>query len=96
MISGAGSGGGGAYDPDRHHRRTVRLRGYDYGQIGAYFVTICTEFRESRLGEIVDDAMRLNVRGRIVEAIWDGIPDHVPGVELDEFVVMPNHGTGLC
>ena len=55
-------------DPRRHHRRSIRLKGYDYAQAGAYFVTVVTQDRECLLGEIVDDAMRLNPFGEIVQA----------------------------
>jgi putative transposase len=48
------------FDPDQHHRRSIRLRGYDYMQVGAYFITICVQGRECLLGEIVDGVMRVN------------------------------------
>ncbi|MBC7260656.1 MAG: transposase, partial [Chloroflexi bacterium] len=79
------------YDPDRHHRRSIRLKGYDYSQCGAYFVTICTQDRACLFGEIVDGGMQLNEWGQIVESTWQDLPNHVPHVQLDEFVVMPNH-----
>ena len=70
-----------------HKRRSVRLRGYDYSQEGAYFVTICTH-RQALLFE--DDETRA-----VVEQCWLAIPDHFPCVELDEWVVMPNHLHGI-
>ncbi len=82
-------------NPDRHHRRSIRLKGYDYTQPGAYFVTICTEDRECLLGEIVDGEMQLNDAGWMVQTVWDQLPDHYPGVDIDEFVVMPNHVHGI-
>ena len=85
-----------------HHRRSSRLQGYDYSQAGAYFVTICTRDRECLLGEITVGAdsrvfpeMRLNDAGRAVQQCWIAIPDHFPHVELDVFVVMPNHVHGI-
>jgi len=57
-------------DSERHHRRSLRLEVYDYSQAGAYFVTLCTKGREGFFGEIVDEAMRLNPLGEIVEACW--------------------------
>jgi hypothetical protein len=54
------------YDPEKHHRRSIRLKEYDYAQPGAYFVTICTQNRECMYGEIVDGEMRLNDAGRMV------------------------------
>lgn len=79
------------YDPDRHHRRSIRLRGYDYTQAGAYFVTIVTQDRACLFGDIADGAMRLNDAGRMVQTIWDDIPMFYPGVDTGAFVVMPNH-----
>ena len=58
------------FDPQRHHRRSIRLKGYDYLQAGAYFVTICAQNRECLFGEIVDGEMRLNGQGEIVIACW--------------------------
>ena len=83
------------YDPDKHHRRSIRLRGYDYARPGAYFVTICTRERECLFGDVVDGAMILNESGRVVESCWQILPRHFPHVRLDAFVVMPNHVHGL-
>lgn len=83
------------YDPAVHHRRSIRLRDYDYAQAGAYFVTICAQDRRCLFGEIVDGEMRLNAMGRIVAEQWDAIPRRFINVELDEFVVMPNHIHGI-
>ncbi len=79
----------------RHHRRSIRLRGYDYAHAAAYFVTICTADRACLFGEVVDDVMRLNVAGQLVEQVWGAIPSHFPQVAVDEFVVMPNHVHGV-
>jgi REP element-mobilizing transposase RayT len=83
------------YDPEKHHRRSIRLKGYDYTQAGAYFVTICTKDRACLFGHVADGVMRLNQMGHIVRQCWLAIPDHVPHVLLDEFVVMPNHVHGI-
>ena len=83
------------YDPKRHHRRSIRLKGYDYTQPGAYFVTTCTHNREPLFGRVVDGEMVLNALGEIVWACWREIPIHFPHVELDAFVVMPNHVHGI-
>jgi putative transposase len=83
------------YDPDKHHRRSIRLRGYDYSQAGAYFITICTQSRECLLGEIVDGEIRLNEAGKIVADIWDSLATRFPDIDLDAFVVMPNHIHGI-
>jgi REP element-mobilizing transposase RayT len=79
------------FDPSIHHRRSIRLKGYDYSQAGAYFITICTFLREHLLGEILDGEMRLNTVGEIVINQWRQIPDRFANVLMDEFVVMPNH-----
>ena len=83
------------YDPKRRHRRSIRLKGYDYTQPGAYFVTICTHNREPLFGRMVDGDMVLNVFGEMVWAWWREIPDHFLHVELDAFVAMPNHVHGI-
>jgi putative transposase len=79
------------YDPSRHHRRSIRLPGYDYGRPGAYFVTIVTQHRVPVMGQIVDGVMVLSPIGRIVEACWKRLPTHFARVTLDAFVVMPDH-----
>ena len=84
-----------AYDSDKHHRRSIRLRAYDYAQAGAYFVTICTQGRRCLFGDVLADETRLTEAGRIVQECWDGLPQHFPDVQLDEFVVMPNHVHGI-
>jgi REP element-mobilizing transposase RayT len=79
------------FDPQKHHRRSIRLKGYDYSQSGAYFVTIVVWQRECLLGEIVDGEMRLNEFGKIVERAWFDLPKHYPHVKLGTFCIMPNH-----
>ena len=83
------------YNPDIHHRRSIRLRGYDYTRAGAYFVTACTHARECLFGQIVGGEMCLSAFGLVADAYWQSIPDHFAGVELDAFVVMPNHIHGI-
>jgi len=78
-----------------HHRLSLRLKGYDYAQAGAYFVTICTQKRASAFGCVDDGDVRLNDAGRMVRAVWETLPDRFPGMELDAFVVMPNHMHGI-
>ncbi len=78
-----------------YRRRSIRLRGYDYAQPGAYFVTICTYRRQPLFGEVVDGEMRLNAAGRVARRCWLEIPQHFPHVQLDEFVIMPNHVHGI-
>lgn len=76
-------------------RKSPRLQGYDYSQSGAYFVTICTHQRSNFFGQIVNDVMHLNSWGGVAEDSWAQIPDHFPTVELDVYVVMPNHVHGI-
>lgn len=83
------------YNPEIHHRRSIRLKGYDYSQAGAHFVTICTQSRKCLFGEITDKEMRLNEAGIILQAAWDALPDHYPFVELDAWIIMPNHVHGI-
>jgi len=71
------------YDPQKHHRRSIRLKGYDYHNAGAYFVTICTKNREC----VLDDP----IANGIINDVWLALPLWFPTIELDEFVVMPNH-----
>lgn len=83
------------YNPEIHHRHSIRLPEYDYSNFGIYFVTICTYQREHVFGEILNGKMILNNVGKIAEQYWLDIPKHYPKVVLDEFVVMPNHVHGL-
>ncbi len=78
-----------------HRRRTIRLKEYDYRQTGAYFVTIVTQGRKYLFGEILDGEMRVNDGGRIIQTVWDDLPNHYANVEVDTFVVMPNHIHGI-
>ena len=84
-----------SYNPEIHHRRSIRLQGYDYAQSGAYFVTICTFQRQHLFGEVNNGKMQLNVTGQIVSAIWQKIPQHFPNVEVDQFILMPDHLHGI-
>ena len=79
------------YNPQKHHRRSVRLKGYDYSQPGAYFVTICVRDWECVLGDVVDGEMQMAEYGRVAHNFWAQVPVHFPNVSIDTFVVMPNH-----
>jgi putative transposase len=79
------------FDPKIHHRKSIRLAGYDYSQAGAYFVTIVTQGRESFFGKIVDGEMILNDAGQMVIVVWESMAERFPNIELGAFVVMPNH-----
>jgi REP element-mobilizing transposase RayT len=83
------------HNPDIHHRRSIRLRNYDYRSAGAYFVTVCAFQRECLFGEVVDGEMRVNRFGEIVQAEWEKSAMVRENLQLDEFLVMPNHLHGI-
>ena len=78
-----------------HHRRSIRLKDYDYTQARAYYVTIVVQGRGCTLGTITNGDMHLNMAGEIVQAAWEDLPRHYPHVVLGEFCVMPNHVHGI-
>jgi len=83
------------FDPQKHHRRSIRLPHYDYTQAGAYFVTIVAWHRECLFGEIRNGEMMLSRYGEIVQKWWTEIPVHFPNVETGAFIIMPNHVHGI-
>ena len=97
------------YNPVIHHRRSIRLKGYDYSQEGMYFVTICLRAvvgaglkpaltkptAVTTFGKIMDGEMVLNEYGQIVQMVWGELPQHYNNIQLDEFVIMPNHIHGI-
>ena len=84
-----------ANETEKYKRRSIRLRDYDYSQAGAYFVTICTQNHKCLFGEIVDGEMLLNNVGQVVQSIWLTLPERYAGVELDQYMIMPNHLHGI-
>ena len=83
-------------DRHPHPRRSLRLRHYDYAQVGAYFVTVCAHERRCLFGDIVDGAMRLNDVGRIIADEWHKSARIRAEIELDTWVIMPNHFHGIA
>ncbi len=83
------------YNPDIHHRKSIRLKGYDYSQNGAYFITICAQNRENRFGEIKNGEIKLNDAGRMIAAWWKKLFEKFPNIVIDEYVIMPNHIHGI-
>jgi REP element-mobilizing transposase RayT len=81
-------------DP-RPHRQSLPLPAYDYSQAGAYFITVCTQNRRMLFGEVIDSDVRLNEMGIIVQQTWDDLPRHYHRIDLDAFIVMPNHVHGI-
>jgi hypothetical protein len=82
-------------DRKKHRRRSIRLPGYDYTSPGFYFVTVCVRGGECVLGEVAGGEMRLSDWGHVAGQYWRRIPDHFQRVELDAWVVMPNHMHGI-
>lgn len=83
------------YHPQIHHRQSIRLKGYDYSAAGLYFITVCTQNRACLFGDIKNDEMLLNDAGKMIETEWMNLKNRFPGVELHEFVTMPNHFHGI-
>jgi REP element-mobilizing transposase RayT len=73
----------------------MRLSGYNYNQPGDYFVTICTKKFACHFGDVVDEEVRLSDVGKIANKCWLEIPKHFENVELDGYIVMPNHVHGI-
>jgi len=84
-----------SFDPKIHHRRSIRLKGYDYRQAGGYFVTLVTQGREMLFGDVVNSEMVLTDFGKIVAETWQWLETQYPYVALGEWVVMPNHFHGV-
>jgi len=76
-------------------RKPLRLKGYNYSQTGAYFITICTKNRDCIFGEVINSEVRLSPFGKIIQMEWSNIPKRFPNVRLDVFVIMPNHLHGI-
>lgn len=83
------------YNPQKHHRRSIRLPGYDYTAPGAYFVTICAQDRICLFGQVVNGVMQLNLYGRVAATYWERLPHHFPNLQLGAWVIMPNHMHGI-
>ncbi len=83
------------FNPDIHHRRSIRLDGYDYSREGVYFFTICTQNRECVFGEVLNGAVLLNDAGEMICKWWAEMLKKFPLVESDEFILMPNHLHGI-
>jgi REP element-mobilizing transposase RayT len=80
---------------NRYRTKTTRLQGWDYGNPGYYFVTITTKNRERFFGEIKNDDVLLSEMGEMTKNLWMKIPEQFDGVELDEYIIMPDHVHGI-
>src|SRR5688500_16841328 len=83
------------YNPIIHHRRSIRLKGYDYSQAGSYFITMCCQDMKCRFGKIVHDQMFLNEYGLIAHEQWQQLGQRFSNCRIDEFIIMPNHMHGI-
>lgn len=83
------------YNPNVHHRKSIRLKGYDYSKEGLYFITLCCQGRECLFGEIIDGEIILNDAGKISNECWLAIPEHFPNALLHEHIILPNHMHGI-
>ena len=78
-------------DPKKHHRRSIRLHGWDYRTAAAYFITLVTDRRVCLFGDVENSKVRLNEYGQVIESEWLRTAEIRRNIELDEFVIMPNH-----
>ena len=83
------------FDPDIHNRQSIRLKHYDYSKAGAYFITSCTKNRECIFGDISDGNIALSSVGNMIFQQWHDLPNRFSEIELDDFVIMPNHIHGI-
>lgn len=80
---------------NKYRIESTRLKNWDYSSSGYYFVTICTKNREHFLGEIINQNMVLSEIGKIAYQNWSDIPNHFKNVDIDNFIIMPNHVHGI-
>ena len=83
------------YDPDIHHRRSIRLKGYDYRQAGLYYITICVNDKLQLFGQILENTLQLNNAGKMVDKWWNELDKKFPTIHLHEHITMPNHFHGI-
>lgn len=83
------------FNPNKHHRKSIRLKGFDYCQAGWYYITLVTNNRQSIFGEVHDGVMVLNTFGKIVQNEWLKTAQIRENITLDEYIIMPNHLHGI-
>jgi len=83
------------FDRNNHHRKSIRLKNYDYTQAGLYFITVCTQNRVALFGTIIDGAMVMNAAGIMVADQWQALGNRFLSIKLYEYIVMPNHFHGI-
>ena len=79
------------YDPQKHHRRSIRLYEYDYGQSGDYYITIVTQNWVCLFGDLEDGYVVLNDAGKMIKKWYFELENKFPDIRCDEYVIMPNH-----
>ena len=79
------------FNPEKQHRKSIRLKNHDYSEKGYYYITVCTQNRENLLCDIDNGHVVLNENGIIVKNTWFDLPNHNANIVLDEFTIMPNH-----
>jgi len=79
------------YNPKKHNRKSIRLKGYDYTQPGLYFITICCRHMTHLFGHIQNGEMKLNDAGKMIDAEWQNLPTRFPNTKLHAYIIMPNH-----
>jgi putative transposase len=79
------------YNPQIHHRQSIRLKGFDYSVNATYFITICTQNRENLFGEIINDEMKMNNAGIMIEKWYLELQNNYPDIKCGECMIMPNH-----
>ncbi len=84
-----------SYNAEIHHRRSIRIKDYNYSQDGAYFITLCAYHRECLFGEIENEVMLLNDFGQVVRCEWMKSFEIRKEILIDEFIIMPNHFHGI-
>jgi REP element-mobilizing transposase RayT len=84
-----------SYNPNIHHRRSIRLKEYDYAQAGLYFITLCCHGRRHLFGKITNSELRLNEYGQIAFDEWKHTEDLRDNIRLHDFIIMPNHMHGI-
>jgi putative transposase len=83
------------FNPRKHHRRSICLKGYDYTQPGGYFITINFQDKECLLGKVTNDKIHLNDAGEMIKRWWEKISIEFINIKLDEYIIMPNHIHGI-
>ena len=79
------------YNPKEHHRRTIRIQGFDYSSGYAYYITLCTQDKACILGRVDQGTICLSECGKIVDNIIADLPQRYPGTNIETYVIMPNH-----